>query len=271
MLHPARQCHGGDNKALECQHVWRVRNNNVICYNNVVYNMPNECHECGGEYQKIGSHWSQSVCEYPEFSNRQHETITGILMGDGYLATRNRFPDMRINMIAKTYLEYLSDDVFTNCSGDVGVKRTAKESAKQSRENGFHPSADVEDYSTLYFLNLVTHPGLQKYKSWYSGGSKVFPEDIELTPTVLRHWYCCDGSIQKNAYPRISLCNEYENREKIEDMFQGAGLVDFRWYGPHYGDEGRVKAGIQFREKGARNFFRYVGEAPPGFGRKWPM
>jgi len=114
-------------------------------------------------------------------------------------------------------------------------------------------------------------PALQKYESWYPSGEKTFPKDIELTPTVLRHYYVGDGNLNVDKEPKITLCNEGGNRKKIENIFYNVGLTDF-WWDDHKrkNDNGRVIS-IRFRKEGAENFFDYVGRDPlPGFEYKFP-
>ena len=232
--------------------------------------MGDTCHECGREFKQIADHWAQSSCSYSNFSEHQHGVLTGLLMGDGLLHRSNRRPYLRTQMITKDYLSHLSKELFPVLSGDVHLTITAKESAAHNIDTGFSPDADVEDYSDLYGWQTMAHPGLQRYEAWYSSGSKAFPPNIELTPTVLKHWYCGDGHLNENKYPGIALCNESGNKEKINSMFSRVGLTDFFWReGQQARDRSNPLTTIRFRADGTENFFEYVGDPPPGFAYKW--
>jgi len=176
-----------------------------------------------------------------------------------------------MQMITKEYLEHLSDNVFPIVGHDVFLSKTAEESAKRHRNTGFNPEADTEDYSDLYQFKLMPHPELQQYREWYSSGSKVFPEDIELTPTTLKQYYVGDGDFYSKDYiAKIVLSNERDNREKIMDMFKRAGFNDFSWSRVEMPGDRKDDARIRFGVEGTKNFFDYVGGAPPGFEYRWP-
>ena len=191
-------------------------------------------------------------------------------MGDGYVRTCSKKPFIAANMIARTYLEHLSSEVFPICSKDVTLKRTAQEMVEKNRDNGFRPNAKVENYSDIYSWGTVCHPELRQYEKWYSTGEKVFPEDIDLTPTVLKHWHCGDGSLQKGKWAVITLTNERENKDKIENIFNRVGLEDFFWDEYERANKEGYKCEIVFRQEGTKNFFEHIGKPLPGFKYKWP-
>lgn len=226
------------------------------------------CHECGDEYKRIAQHWQRSDCKYQDLSEHQHKVITGFLMGDGSLSSKNKNPYVQTGMTTKDYLIYLSEEILPVCSGDVNMGRTAAECAQRDRESGFRPNAKEEEYSDMYRWNTMCHPELKRYESWYRTGEKAFPENIELTPTVLKHWFVCDGYLANGKYAGISLNNEGDNEKKITDMFNRAGLTDFFWSGPNL-DKGDFRAFVRFRAEGTENFFDYIGSPLPGFAYKW--
>jgi len=228
------------------------------------------CHQCGNEYKRISTHWTSGSCSHPELSEHQHEVIVGLLMGDGYLATDKKNPYMQVRMTSPDYLNCLSEDVFSIISNGVHLKRTATECAQRDRESGFNEDAKAENYSDIYEFRTMCHPGLQKYEKWYSTGEKVFPTDIKLTPTTLKHWFCGDGCLVNSKWPKITLCNESSEEEKINNLFNEAGLSDFFWNKTQKRNSGVKMASIYFREEGARKFYDYIGEPLPGFSYKWP-
>jgi len=114
-------------------------------------------------------------------------------MGDGCINTGGKNPCLQCEMISPNYLKYI-DGKFGVFGKGVSLKKTAKESAKQCRDREFRPDAKEKNYSDVYYWRSMAHPELQKFADWYSTGTKVWPSDTELTPTVLKHWYCGDGT-----------------------------------------------------------------------------
>jgi len=232
----------------------------------------NTCHECGNEYKRISTHWSASNCQHPPLTDHQHEVLTGLVLGDGCVSHKDsgKHPHFQMNMITEEYLEHLSDNVFPTVGHDVYFNRTAEESAKAHRKDGFNPSASAKDYSDLYQFKLIPHPELQKYRDWYSSGSKVFPENIELTPMTLKHYFAGDGSYyDKDKRAKITLCNERGNKNKIVKMFERAGFNDFTWSTAEMPGGRAVDARVRFGVEGTENFFDYIGSPLPGFEYKW--
>lgn len=226
--------------------------------------MADTCHQCGNEYKEIGKHWSWSECDYESLSQHQHEVVVGLLMGDGGLNWSNDKPYVQVAMTTPNYLEYLSQSIFPTCSGNVALIQTAADCAERDRNSGMNPTANKENYSDLYKVQTMSHPDLTQYNSWYSTGKKVFPPDIELTPTTLKHWYCGDGSLIDNGASKIALHNERKNEDKIKKVFRRVGLTISNWY------SGGSCTNITFRGDEAEAFFNYIGEPLPDFSRKWP-
>lgn len=187
-------------------------------------------------------------------------------MGDGtiFRKTENHNPNLRISVIQRDYLEYL-DGVFGQLSTGVMLSRTAEEGAEKNRKSGFSPNAVEENYSDVYRLITRNHPELSEYHNWYSGGKKTFPDDINLTPTTLKHWFVCDGNMSDTRI-RIGLSNERNNKEKIESYFP---VPVQRWDETSRSD-GSIRCAAVFSTENSKKLFSYMGEPLPGFGYKWP-
>jgi len=230
--------------------------------------MGDVCSQCGTEYQIIASHWSRGSCEYPSFTDHQREIITGLLMGDGSINRRNnKNPRIQCNMISPNYLKYI-DGEFGVFGNGVSLAKTAEENAKHSRNSGFRPNAKKENYSDVYRWQSMSHPELQKFADWYSTGKKVWPSDIELTPTVLKHWYCGDGhwnNSETNNYIVISMANEVENTDKVNKMFENVGLPS-----PNNYNTSGIKCDAVFTAEQSKELWEYMGEPLPDFEYKWP-
>jgi len=230
--------------------------------------MGNVCQQCGNEYQKIAQHWSKgSSCGFPSFTDHQREVITGLLMGDGCIDTTNKNPYIKVKMISPNYLEYIADE-FGVLGGEVSLKMTAAESAKANRDSGFRPNAKTENYSDVYLWYSMSHPTLVEFAEWYSSGKKVWPADIELTPTVLKHWYCGDGywhNSGSNSHIQIAMANEVDNTEKVDQMFRNVGLPT-----PSNYSISETYCDANFTVEQSKELWEYMGEPLPDFEYKWP-
>lgn len=228
-----------------------------------------------GEYEHIGQHWSKGdVCIEPELSENQKEIITGCLMGDGFIDYSDKNPSFGIILCEEEYLKYI-DEIFGILTTGVRMESTAKEKAEENRQRGFRPDADEEDYSDQYILPTRNLEQLSEYADWYSSGEKVFPEEIELTPTTLKHWYVCDGSYSmKEESVRgnivLSLNNEAGNEDKIESYFEDSVGCSVDYWREYETREGRIDLSAVFHADTTEELFEYMGSPLPGFEYKWP-
>lgn len=231
--------------------------------------MSDVCQKCGAEYESIGQHWSKSTnCSHPSFTSHQREIITGLLMGDGTINRSEEYnPFLKSDMISPNYLEYVDEELGVFGMG-VSLYRTAEENARNSRESGFSTDAESKNYSDVYRWYSMRHPELKELEDWYSSGEKIWPTDIELTPTVLKHWYCCDGHWDNSGTHnsiQIGMANEAGNTEKVDVMFQNAGLP-----APSNYNTSGLKCTAQFRREQSEELWKYMGEPLPDFEYKWP-
>jgi hypothetical protein len=156
------------------------------------------------------------------------------------------------------------------CTRQPYIHRTAEQLSKN--KNPLTDSTDPSNFSTQYKIQTISHPHLENYEDWYKGGKKLFPKDLKLTPTVLKHWYCCDGSFNNNGhrfYTEIHLSNERQNKNKIEKYFENISIPIDRWRDDRQ-DTGSYKTSIIFNKNKSKKLFNYMGNSLPGFGYKWP-
>ena len=202
-----------------------------------------------------------SDCSHVSLSKNQREIITGLLMGDGNISRNGVNPYLRCKMISENYLHYI-DNEFGVLGRGVSQILTASESAEQVRESGFYTDADAADYSDVYKWCTVSHPEIQDFADWYSSGEKVFPKSLNLTPTVLKHWYCCDGHYTNNI--QIAMSKESNNKDKIDELFENSGLPKPSNY------NGRKNCDAVFTVDDSHELWQYMGEPLPDFEYKWP-
>lgn len=229
-----------------------------------------DCPTCDRDFKKIGMHWAQSDCPFPDLTQHQYEITVGLLMGDGCIRDRSVRPSLDVTGAESDYLEYLSQE-FGILTSVVRLQRTAEELARMNRESGLDPDADASTYSDQYVLRFRANPAFEEHRDWYASGEKVFPTDIELTPTVLKHWYVCDGHFHKDGYIQIGAANEYEHRSKLNTYFEQVGFGAPRWTAYEQKmTEGAIGANLTFTVNESERLFEYMGDPLPGFEHKWP-
>lgn len=235
--------------------------------------MSNKCEQCGDNYERITMHWSYSPdCSYPPLSKHQIEVATGLLMGDGWINRGGKNPFLSAEMVSPDYLKYI-DSIFGVFGNGLKLRRTAEESAQHMRECGLNEDAKSENYSNTYQWNSSTHPELKELSGWYSDDGKVWPENIEMTPTVLKHWYCCDGHWETyGTSNRISfgMSNESGNKEKINKIFSSVGLPSPNNYVEYERENNEETMEARFTVSQSEDLWEYMGSSLPDFEYKWP-
>lgn len=226
-----------------------------------------ECFSCEyeGSRRGLGSHYGSKPDHRPKLTDKQHEIITGLLMGDGHINRSSKNPCLRAEMINKDYLDYI-DSKFPHIGLEVSLSRTASEQSKNHIDSGFNTSATAEEYSDCYWWETMTHQGFEEYASWYDSGKKEFPSNLRLTPTILKHWYVFDGSVSGGSI-RIYVTNERDNKDKIESYFNQIGIDTTQWSEVNRGS--RSHTSINFSVSDSKKLFEYMGEPVPGFEHKW--
>lgn len=163
------------------------------------------CTSCGQAYGQIANHWHHNPSHRPVLTEREIEIITGCMMGDGSLKHRGSGnPCLVVKMKNKEYIYSLH------------FKLERISSCVSKQKGGY------------YTFRTVAHPKLKDF-DWYENGEKIYPNDIQITDTVLKHWYAQDGYLDwrnkaNNARARISCDNEEDRMKNIESAFSDTGL-----------------------------------------------
>ena len=228
----------------------------IVKYN-LSHQTKEKCPNCDYESYSLTRHLNQSKPCTPSISDYQHQVITGLLMSDGNIQkVGDRNPSFRCTMDRSShdYLVYLDEHVFPFLG--IGVEKVTRNGHELSR------------------FYTRSNPNLCKYYDWYSTGEKVWPcDNIDLTPTVLKHLFVGDGTYNTTGthqYAVIIARNEYPRRNKVRDMFSELGF-DFT-INAYYDEEkydGQYMS-IQFTKQGTKELFQYMGEPLPSFEYKWP-
>lgn len=197
------------------------------------------CLVCGDRFKQLGNHWQWNPSHAPDINDHQHQVIRACMMGDGSLDRHNKRPRLTVCMKNKWYISELVNEL----CGLVSSVNKQK--------------------SGQYKLSTYALENLKIY-DWYNGGDKTYPPDIELTDTVLRHWYIQDGSLDwrsnsKRARACISCTNEKHDMDKIQNMFSNTGLSPSCSPG----------SGVVFTVGDTESMLMRIGDPPRSYEYKW--
>lgn len=234
--------------------------------------MSSSCLNCSFKGERLSTHWNLSdKCEYPELNQKQISILTGVIMGDGSVDTTSSNPRISCSNINKEYLKYL-DSNFPHIGLGVTLENTAEDCASRDRTSEFNKDASKDNYSDIYRWRTRTHPKLSEFSKWYGREGKTFPENISLSPTILRHWYVCDGcyvNSGRNNYIEIGVSNENSSKNKLNRYFSEENLPQPK-FDISERSNGSINASIRWSVQDSKELFQYMGGPVPGFKHKWP-
>jgi len=210
---------------------------------------------CGSEYDRIGTHWRFNENHIPELTKKQHEIITGSMMGDGTVVMVGdaKYPQFKLRTNSKEYLKNVRKNM-KNITYPITLGQKTENNVKQNKD--------------MWRIATPNHPELFKYRDWYKTGSKTWPSDLKLTPTIVKHWFVQDGHKKKRGRGRpaiqIALDNERGNKDKIFSYFESSDCpTPDRWHEDKYNT--RVVWNVDKAEK----LWNYMGESLSGYEYKW--
>ena len=225
-----------------------------------------QCPDCREEFNKLGNHWQWNPEHRPELTEEQKEVITGLLMGDGSIVNRDNNGYFVVEMIKKEFLEYLTE-IFPIIGKGVKKVSTAEEKAKARIMRG-DENVNISNHNDIYMFSTCTLPDFKQFSDWYEGGEKEWPDDIDLTPTILKYWYVSDGTYARPesdaSYISISAVKEKDNANKITNYFEQKG------FNISYFNRSSGNFNIIFDPDTTSEIFEYMGKPLPGFEYKWP-
>lgn len=203
-----------------------------------------ECHNCGDCYNKLGDHWLNSECQFPDIDSRQKDILTGFLMGDASVVPQSGGETGKFTseMVTLPFFEWLQEEL-----GNIACPVRYVETDPHLKDK--------------YSFNTVIHPLFIEFRDWYGDSGKLFPDDIDLTPLVAKVWYCCDGGLHwsgGNATPQFSAYNESENTQKVLSYFSD---TDF--------DPTFPSTTVRIPQFQSDQFLDWMGDPLPGFQYKW--
>lgn len=209
------------------------------------------CPACDREFHQLAGHWYYNEDHRPTVSPDVMEMLTGCLLGDGGAQQPNANTVLTVYSTNREFLEHVDDRL-----GVLSKGVEEKDGGKWTHED-----------TQYYRVRTVCHPQFNQFADWYGDEGKRFPDDVELTPTVVKYWFACDGGIavdnpdRGGTYPRAEIHsgNESDNLERLAAWFEDLPVAvpathrnTFRW-----------------GSKGSRQLMRWMGDAVPGFEDKW--
>lgn len=135
--------------------------------------------------------------------------IEGCLLGDGGLLAYNRKSDLSYPSFYKKnknydHVKYIESLLFPN-SRETKTKHTL------SKLNG-------NNYDVFYLKSYAKKDLLSLYRKWYpleNNYKKIIPEDVDVSPEALLHWFMDDGCStlrkgldRKSKQVFITMCSE---------------------------------------------------------------
>lgn len=222
-----------------------------------------ECNDCGSEYQRLGSHWGHG-CSPPTPTYEQEQMIIGALMGDGSMTGPKRSRQFRLYNTNKEFLEWFDKKMGVLTTG-IKIGRTPEEHVKdleKCKDRNF----DAEDYNTQYYVSSRAIDYFKQFDDWYSSGRKNYPENLSLTPPMLKLWYVTDGTLVEKEYERpyirIADSNEIKHNSRGEFLIKLFDEVGF--------DATVTSECVKIYKDSIKPLFNWMGDSPPGFEYKWP-
>lgn len=186
-----------------------------------------------------------SAARHLEISDELEEIIYGELLGDASVQISSsisaRYTQSNKH---KEYIFWLFDLL-----SSFGLEWNRKTKGYRTEKGGIGFPAKTYSYPELMDIR----------KKWYPNGKKIVPEDIRLTPTVVKHWYYGDGwfSDSRGILGSIGFATNGFTFEDVELLIKKLRKID-------------MKATIACDESGGytiriaetysvRNFFTYIG------------
>jgi hypothetical protein len=216
------------------------------------------CRSCGEEKERLGQHFAMSDCGYPDIDR---EIVDGLLLGDGDIPHKNKNAYLRVRNTNKEWLNQLSSTIPE--SYGPALSRTAEEVAKMNEDSGFSKNVELSRYNDVYRWQTASNEKLNKHRErWWKTGEKRVPDDLELTPIVVRHWMAGDGNLNWSgdcfASVRFGRMDERDD-EKLISLFEDVGIESVKRNGNH----------ISVYSQDARDLLDWSTPEPDGMEYKW--
>lgn len=98
------------------------------------------------------------------------------------------------------------------------------------------------------------------WRDWYVSGKKCVPQNLALTPTVVRHWYLGDGYLKRRVHrrPAVLLSTQCFDSYSLETLIRAFHAVQLHpWREKNHSGEM-----LRFSTDETEAFLRYIGPCP---------
>ncbi len=226
---------------------------------------------CEGTILNRLHYWGVVVRPQPATTTRtdltpnDHELLAGLLLGDGSLSAIkpgiNRNSCFSIATVHEEYASHLQQDLPFKTRVNIREKHT---SIIQGHITKCRRAYRLSSNFDLALTDLHNH--------WYQNSTKIIPEDLQLTPTTVLHWFLGDGHAvyTHDHYVVVGFatyCFTWAECEGLVDRFKEVdSRLDFHVQ-QHRPGQPKI---ISQKQSTVGAFYEYVGTSPVNcFQYKW--
>lgn len=128
-------------------------------------------------------------------SSSAYEYVDGLILGDASIIPLSRYSARLSQGFSLKFLEWAKKIYYDLC--EFGIKSDLSE--KLSYGHYLKDGTYVKPDCSIFLQTLSYEELLGTHKRWYKDKQKIIPEDLVITPTLLRNFYMGDGSPHKNG------------------------------------------------------------------------
>jgi len=205
------------------------------------------CPTCDRERERLSRHWSSALCSTPTVSDRQHELITGLLLGNGSVQGNGENKHFQISTRWRPFADWIFNELDWLSHSIVRI------------------DPDRMDHGHRYVVRTHAHSALTRYRSCYDGDGKHLPspESIPFSSRVGRAWWATAGGLQwhgEYATQRTgTISAEADDRaQRVVALFEAVGL-----------EPTRAGARVQLPPKQVTGWLDWIDDPVPGIEYKW--
>ena len=173
------------------------------------------------------------------------EFIEGELLGDMCIVKAGSVSGrIQYHSVYLEYIKYLTNQL--RLSGIKCSKITTR-----------HNNIKGRKFTTYGFASMSYKSLLDIRKKWYPDDKKIVPRTLILTPTICKHWYIGDGSVDpvKSGNDRVRLSTQGFNTNDVNFLVKLFGDINIKSY--------RQKNNtLNLSRKDTKKFLRYIGKCP---------
>jgi hypothetical protein len=237
--------------------LWIIAKENNVAYGTIHYWMT--------KYNIRRRNKSQCVKgNYIILTKELLEFLSGELLGDGSmiinLSTKYNIPTSGRYVHTSKYKEYL----------EWLSKKLSKFGVAQSGLYKYEASWNNKIYTKYNYMSKWYREFKDIRKKWYPDGKKIVPQDIKLTPTVIRQWYIGDGCLVKYKDSRavnIQLSTDSYSIKDVEFLIKKLRNIGFVC------NRRKSNNRIGIYNESVDDFLDYIGDCPKEiekiYGYKW--